>query len=130
MKGQKLSDVLPEYKIYDIDFDLPDLLESDVFRKELIGDLKFVDIEEDVNDLKPCPFCNMPPERKKQYADYIYFFAVACFNEECPAQPMVSNVTQELADRDWNHRPREEELEEKIIELQKIIKYLKERKNN
>ena len=60
-------------------------------------------------ELRPCPFCNIPPASKTSKIDGKEYYS--CFNADCP------NVSWFTAD-EWNTRPIEDALNARIAELE------------
>ena len=62
-----------------------------------------------MSELKPCPFCNIPPASKTSKIDGKEYYS--CFNADCP------NVSWLTAD-EWNTRPIEDAFQSRIAELE------------
>ena len=62
-----------------------------------------------MSELKPCPFCNIPPASRTSKIDGKEYYS--CFNADCP------NVSWFTAD-EWNTRPIEDALNARIAELE------------
>ena len=63
-------------------------------------------------ELRPCPFCNIPPASKTSKIDGKEYYS--CFNADCP------NVSWLTAD-EWNTRPIEDALRAEIARLQEKL---------
>ena len=65
-------------------------------------------------ELRPCPFCNIPPASKTSKIDGKEYYS--CFNADCP------NVSWFTAD-EWNTRPIEDALNARIAELEAALSW-------
>ena len=77
------------------------------------------------DELKLCPFCGNVPELGEHNVDQSSWkprYDVACRNDKCIMQRTY--VAQALAVAAWNTRPIEDELLEKLQQLQAKVAYL------
>ena len=69
-----------------------------------------------MSELKPCPFCNIPPASKTSKIDGKEYYS--CLDADCP------NGSWFIAD-EWNTRPIEDALNARIAELEAEIETMK-----
>ena len=65
-----------------------------------------------MSELKPCPFCNIPPASRTSKIDGKEYYS--CLDADCP------NGSWFIAD-EWNTRPIEDALQARIAELEAVL---------